>query len=392
MSHPGSFLRTHNWMSLFSIKLRPELKELYIFSLLFSFAQALILVFEPVFLYQQSFSLSFIALYYALHYSIYVVLLPLGGKFGARFGLERSLTFSLPFFIAYFLVLAALPEQKDLVWLAILLLTAHKIFYWPAFHAMFAKFGDASNRGTELSWMGMLKFGVGILGPLLGGFIAMLWGFPTLFIGTSFLVLLSVIPLLKTKERYHVTEFTYSTPWKLMFSRRCRNMVIAMMGMGENLVDMVFWPLFMFIVLGSTSQLGIVTSFTVAVMTIVSFYIGEISDRLPRRYVLRLHLPFMIIGYLFKPLAGGGMQVVLTDTLNRMAFVGVTLPMTYRLYVQGREVGPLRYTVTFEMSLAIAKAITAFVLAAVFAFMLPYTGFIITFILAGLLSFLYLKL
>ncbi|MBI3251357.1 MAG: hypothetical protein HYZ62_00425, partial [Candidatus Andersenbacteria bacterium] len=125
--------------NMFTVHLRAEMKELYMFSLLFSFASALILIFEPIFFYKEGFTLSQIAMYYAVHYVLYALLLPVGAKFAARFGLERSLTFSLPIFVLYFLALAAVASVQWFFWVAVALLTLHKILYWPAYHAYLAK-------------------------------------------------------------------------------------------------------------------------------------------------------------------------------------------------------------------------------------------------------------
>jgi len=384
--------RLPGFSHLFAVHLRPELKELYLFSLLYAFAYAMIVIFEPIFFYKVGFSLSFIALYYALHYSLYAVLMPLGGKFAARFGLERSLSMSLPLFIVYFLTLANIPRWPDLVWLAIVLLTVQKIFYWPAFHAHMAKFGDARNRGTEISWMIVMRFGVGIMGPLLGGVIAARFGFPVLFVVAAGLVLSASIPLLRTKERYRPVSFPYFAPWRIVFSRRHRHMSLAMLGMGEDLIDMVYWPIFLFIVLGSTVKIGLLSALTLAVMALTSFFVGEMSDRMPRRRVLRIFLPFMMIGYLFRPLAGGPLLAVLTDTLNRMAAAGVGVPMVYRLYVRAQQAGALRYMLAFELVLAVTKAVVAFGLVWVFAAFLPYTGFTIVFVASAVMAIMYLFL
>jgi MFS family permease len=375
--------------SFFVARPRPELKELFFFSIIFAFANSIVTIFEPVFFYTNGFSLSFIALYYFLHYTLYVLLMPFGGKFAARFGLERSLAVSLPFFVMYFLALASIPSWPSFVWLAIILLTLHKVFYWPAYHADFAKFGDVNNRGTELSWMGLLKTGVGILGPLIGGFVALYLGFPVLFVLAAVLILLSVYPLLRTKEHYHMRAFDYFMPWRIVFDRRFRNMTLAMMGMGENLIDLVFWPLFMFIILGTTGKLGIVSSITVGAMTLVGFFIGELSDRYPRRKILRQWLPVMIAGILLRPLAGTSLQVLVTDAVNRIAYAGVSLPMLYRLYVQSRRTSILGYTVAFELVLAVTKAVVALALVIVFATALPYTAFTITFIAAAVFAVMY---
>src|SRR5688572_2294728 len=102
----------------FAIHPRRQLRELYIFSVFFAFANSLILIFEPVFFYQLDMPLWLISGYYALHYALYLLLLPLGGMFAARFGLERSLAVSMPLFVTYFLTLAAMSARPGLFWVA----------------------------------------------------------------------------------------------------------------------------------------------------------------------------------------------------------------------------------------------------------------------------------
>src|SRR3989344_347401 len=375
--------------NMFTVHLRAEMKELYMFSLLFSFASALILIFEPIFFYKEGFTLSQIAMYYAVHYVLYALLLPVGAKFAARFGLERCLTFSLPVFVVYFLTLAAVASVHSFIWVAVVLLTFHKIFYWPAYHAYLAKVGDGKNRGTELSWLTLLRYGVGIAGPLIGGLIVAAFGFQALFVLTAMTVLVSAMPLLATKEHYRPVSFSYAAPWREIFKKRNRGMSLAMLGMGENLIDLVFWPIFMFIILGSADKVGIFAAATTAVMAAVGFLVGEMADRFSRRALLRLYLPFMVVGYLFRPLALIPISMLLTDALNKLAYIGVNLPMVYKLYEQARGVGYLKYATAFEMALAIAKAITAWFLVWLFAVTLPYTALTITFILSAFLALMY---
>lgn len=376
----------------FAIHPRRRLREVYMFSVLFSFASALILIFEPVFFYQEGFGLSRIALYYALHYSLYVILLPWGGKFAGRFGLERSLSLAMPLFVVYFLTLAAIPLVGGLFWVAWILLTVFKIFYWPAYHATVCKFGDVANRGTELSWLFAMTRGAGVLGPVIGGFIAAYFGFSVLFVLAAAMALLAAFPLLRTRERYRRQKFDYLEPWRLALRRRYRRMTLTMIGWGENLIDLVFWPVFMFIVLGGTAKLGVVASINVLVMTLLGFFIGEVSDRFSRRQIIRIHIPFMVLGFLFRPLAATPLRVLLTDTLSKAALIGVRIPMWYRLYRQGRQAGALRYVVALEIVLAVSKAMVAFIMVGVFAVSLPYTGFTVGWAMAAVLTLLYVFL
>ncbi len=377
---------------LFAVRPRREMKELYAFTVLFSFASALILIFEPVFFYQEGITLSKIAFYYALHYALYAVLMPLGGKFVGRFGSERSLSLAMPLFVIYFLTLASLPWLPGLFWVAWILLTLFKLFYWPAYHTEVCLFSEANNQGTELSWLYALSRGAGVLGPLAGGLIAAHFGFPVLFVAAACLALLAVFPLLRTKEDYRRLKFNYGTPWRIIASPRHRKMVLTMIGWGENLIDMVLWPIFMFIILGGAARLGLVASLNVLVMMLVGFFVGEISDRFSRKNIIRMHMPFMILGYLFRPVSSTPLRVLLTDTLSKTAFIGIRIPMWYRLYKQGRQVGALQYVVALEMALAVSKGVVALVLVAVFATVLPFTGFTIAWLLAAALVLMYVFL
>lgn len=380
------------WQRFFDVRLRPELRELYSFQLFFAFASALVTIFEPVFFYQQGIDFPLIALYYAVHYSLYVVLLPLGGKFAARFGLERSLALSLPIFIAYFLALAAMPDWPSLFWVALGLLTVHKIFYWPAYYAEFSKYGDQLNRGTELSWMLGLTTGIGILGPLFGGIIAVYAGFPVLFLVAAGVTILASLPLLRTQEEFAPVTFAYSAPWRIIGAARHRGMVVAMLGKGEELVDMFFWPLFMFIILGSADRLGFTASFSLALASLFGFFIGEMSDRFPRRRVIQFNLPFLLLAHLFRVIAVTPLRVVLTELLARLSTVGVLLPLSSHLYAQGRRYGALTYSIAFEIMLAYSKALMAWVLVGLFLWLEPGGAFTAAFVLAGLLGLLYGKI
>lgn len=376
----------------FSVHPRPELRELYLFSIFFSFASSLILIFEPVFFYVQGFSLSLIALYYALHYTLYTFVLPLGGAFAARFGVERSLAISMPLFVVYFLTLAALPDRPALFWVAWVLLTLHKMFYWPAYHADVCRYGHVRGRGTELSWLFALTHGVGVLGPLTGGLIATYLGFPVLFVLAAALALAASVPLLRTPESVRWSRFTYAAPWRLIASPAFRRARFTMIGWGENFVDLVFWPIFMFIVVGSPAALGYIAAFAVLLAVLYGFLVGDMSRGSSRRSVLRLHVPIMILGYVLRVLAAGRVLVLLTNALARASFIGVQIPHWQLLYAEGRRAGPVRYVVALETTLAMSKAALAFALAGVFAVLTPYAGFTVAFLLAGAYALLYLFL
>lgn len=363
---------------------------MYWFVALSSLAGTLIAVFEPVFFYKEGFSLAMIAVYYGLHYTAYFLLIPLGGKFASRYGLERSLAISIPIFVFYFLLLAAMPNMHRLFWLSWAVLAVFKIFFWPAYHATFARFGDSHNRGTEVSFSFVLRVAIGVVGPLVGGIVATRFGFPVLFLITAGIALTSVFSLLRTRERLHMQTFDYSAPWRIVKSRLHRGLVMSSAAWGGDLIHTVFWPIFIYIILGNAEQLGYLVSFSALTISVLIFFMGEMSDRYSRRLLVRLHVPFMVLGFLFRPLAVSPVRLVLTELLVGASGAGVVIPFLVHIYGEGKRVGTLRYLVAFEMVLAIAKALVAFAAAIIFMQLLPFTAFTAVFGLAALFTLLYL--
>jgi MFS family permease len=375
---------------LFHLRPKRELKELYFFTLLYSFASSLILIFEPIFFYAEGFSLAIIACYYAAHYLLYLILLPGGAMFAGKFGLERSLAVSMPLFIIYFLMLASVPKMPELFYLAWIVLTIFKTFFWPAYHAEISKFGDSKNRGTEISWFYAISRGAGVLGPMIGGLIITAFGFPVLFVLTAGLALFSVVPLLRTKERFRPRSIKYSDPWKIIWRRKEIALRWGMAGWGSHFINTVFWPIFMFIVLGAANVLGFLVSLNVLVMTLLGFFVGEMSDRWSRRKVIRMHMPFFALGCLLRPLAYSPVSVLLIDLLAKTSFIGVHIPMWHRLYSRAEDEGPLNYATAIEIMVCVYKVIAAVIVAGIFMVALPYTGFVLAFVLAAVFGMFFI--
>lgn len=373
----------------FEIRAKRQLKELYLFLMLFFFAAELITIFEPIYLFEQGYSLALIALYYAIHYTAYVVVMPLGGMFVSRFGYERSLALSTPLFALHLIVLAGMTSSPMLFWLAPFTLMVHKIFFWPALHAAFATFTDHQNRGTEQSWLRFLLFGTGVLGPLIGGIVATNFGFPILFIGASCVLLFSSIPLLRTAERNNLSPVTYAKVWRTIIAPRHRRMAISMVGWGEDLVHLVFWPVFLFIAFGSTQTVGFAIAGAAILMVAWGFVVGELSDRFGSRTILRFAGPIIAIGYILRMLIQNPLYIAGSLFYERLANISMNIPFMSRLYRSARGSGPLVYSLAFEMVLAISKALLAWVLVAVFLFAPTPLGFTLTFAAAALLALLY---
>jgi len=72
--------------------------------------------------------------------------------------------------------------------------------YWSAYHAYFAALGDQEHRGHQISAREAIAAIVGIVSPLIAGWLLMSFGPQVAFFATSAIVATSAFPLLKTPD------------------------------------------------------------------------------------------------------------------------------------------------------------------------------------------------
>src|SRR3989338_7529570 len=171
--------------SFFATGISYQIRELYLSVIIINLAGAMVAIFEPIYLYSLGFSLEKILYFFLAVYVGYLLTIPLGAKFARRFGYEKAIFLGTPFWAGYFIFLFLIPHSSYFMWAAIASLILQKTFYWPGYHADFARFGRGHERGREVSNMMIIASLVSIIGPFLGWVIISYWGFKALFIIVS---------------------------------------------------------------------------------------------------------------------------------------------------------------------------------------------------------------
>jgi MFS family permease len=175
--------------------------ELYASSAIADIAMAVVMLFEPIFLYNVlKFTIPEVLLFMGAVYAFYIILIPLGAKVASRFGYEHSIYISIPFQIIYWVLLFASQQNLTLLYFAPLAFALQKTFYWPAFHASIARFANNGQTGREFSLMHQIINLSFVLGPYLGGLISERFGVRITFIIASSVYFFSFIPLFTSKE------------------------------------------------------------------------------------------------------------------------------------------------------------------------------------------------
>ena len=379
--------------------MKRQVKELFIFTTLINLALALVMIFEPIYLYQIGYSLNDIMLFYLIVYALYFFIIPLGAKFARRYGYEIAMLIGSIFFIIFYVSLFFIAKYPILFYITPFIFAVQKMFYWPAYHANFARFSDQEEEGKEISAMTVASSLVFIVGPVLAGFIISQWGYGALFALASVIFLASNIPTLITKENLKPGSFSYKTAYKDLFSKENRKSFLAYIGFGEELVAVIVWPVFISIVVTNIFDLGLLITATTFITTLAVFYIGKLTDSQNKRKILALGSYVYALGWFFRVFIFNTLGVFFVDTLSRLGKNIISVPLIAITYEKAKdqEASKKRAVMSrilfFEMGLIIGKILAIVAIYTLTLFIGDESlAFKITFILAGSMTLLYMLL
>lgn len=348
---------------------RREIKELYTAIAIKNFAFSMIMIFEPIFIYKIYNSISAVFLFYAVLYSLFIFVLPLGAKAAAKYGFEHCIFYSMPFAILYFLSLSQMAQHWWLIFFAFLFLLIYKTLFWPSYHADFAHYSITGYKGRELSALSFISTAAVVTGPMAGGIILTKFGFEVLFVIVSFISLISVAPLFATREKFEPKEFSYKKAFLRLikpYGHYKRNDSFAYAGYGEEIAAAAAWPIFIILVIEKFYLMGILVSAAALVVSVISLYVGKLSDTLNKKgkkKLLRYSNILLSSSWILRPFSNNWLSILFVDIFSKGSKAGVSYPLFTYIYEAGENHrGYLKYVTFFEMSLTMGKILVAWTL------------------------------
>lgn len=354
------------------------------------FALAAVIVFEPIYLWQKGYGVVAIMTYYIVVYGLYFFLAPLGGAIVATYGPERSIAASTVFLAAYYGALLLIPMSPIWFWVAPICFVLQKMLYWPAYHYDFLKNSDPEQQAKEYSALWSLSTAVAVLGPAIGGVVVALFGFPVLFSGAMLLILLSSIPLFRVKTVHELVPFSYREHLWLIFQRLNRRQLLGYLGLGEELIVLTIWPLFLALTFKNYETFGGVVAAATLITALSILAFGEYLQHHQPKIPLRLAAAATILLWVTRPFLHAIRLVVLSDIIGRFMKNGTFVSMVNIVYKRARASGKeLSQVVMFEQGFAIAKTLVALIVIVLSLWWPPFT---VSFIVAGVFSIFYIFL
>ncbi len=370
----------------FAVAISQQIGELYASTAIADLAIALVLLFEPIFLYDVlGFSVIEVLLFFAAVYALYIVLIPFGAKIISRYGYDHGIFFSIPFQIIFWVLLFGAQDNFKLIYFAPLAFAIEKSLFWPSFHAIVARFARDGQRGREFSVLYAIVNLMQIGGPFVGGLLAEHYGLGATLIVASLIYSCSFIPLFLTREVFTPRIYKFRDTWQLYKTYPLK--FIGYMGFGEELLALTIWPIFIYTVVSDYQDLGALVTVSTLVATILALYIGKVTDLHSKRLMIKIGSFFYGLVWLARLIVTTAFGVFAVDALSRTSKDLVFIPLSTVTYERAEASHILPYVVFFEQSLSIGKFLAAVVGIIVFAL----TGsFVALFIAAAVFSLLYM--
>ena len=328
-------LRRHFWR----YATLSEVAELYVSRMLRMAALYLMSSFVSIYLYQLGYSVAVIAFLWAGFYFFKVLIaLPLAriiGWIGPKHAILASNILYIPAMVAF----ALLPEVGlSIMYPALAIQGISAAMYGIAYSVDFSKVKSVQHAGKEIAYMNIFEKVTTGLSPLIGGFIAYLFGPQVVIVIAAILFAFAAVPLLKTGEQVRVKQkLTFrGFPWRLV-----RDHAAAQFAHGFDIfASGTVWTLFVAItIIGISTGNNDVYAITGALVSVVfivaivaSYTYGRLIDKRRGKELMQAGAIANAMVYLIRPFVQSPVTVAGLNAGNELATTAYTLPYTRAVF------------------------------------------------------------
>ncbi|HAS84733.1 MAG TPA: hypothetical protein DCS23_01510 [Candidatus Yonathbacteria bacterium] len=181
---------------------------LYFGRMVMAISTGLLGVFLPIFLYNIfNGNIALVMSYYVVATGVCLFLVAFGAQFLNKFGFRKALVLASFFAViintAYYYITPS--NMWPLLSISLLGLIMFRVLFWIPYHVDFAIFTNTGRRGGQVGLMLSTITLLGVVGPMIAGYIIETWSMQALFFIAIIVYTLSMIPFSfvpRTNERF----------------------------------------------------------------------------------------------------------------------------------------------------------------------------------------------
>jgi len=356
-----------------------ELNEIFAVMSLRSFVCSMIGIFIAIYLYTIGFSLRDIFIFHIVMFTTELIFEMVAAKLISARGPKHVLAISLPFLIGHFWLLSTVQTFGWPLWFPAILGGIHLALYWQAYNYDFSKSKHTNEATKDVS---RLYIGLAVLGaiaPLVGGYISTKYGFGTLYTVVILLLFFVFLPLAKTSEKHIPKSFSLR---KIKIKPIIRD-VVSYGGNGmEASASLVAWPLFVFMIVGTTEKVGLITSAALLITIVVTFVVGKRVNNTNRHKYIKTGSLMDGVIYACLVFVNTFTQVLSLDFARSLVSSLRSAPFVSEYYLHADEQNRAEYIYIMESAIDLFKIVQYVILFAL-SFWLAIKGLLVVGLLMG---------
>lgn len=334
-----------------------ELNGLFIYMAVRSFSLSLISIYIPIYLYTTGFGMRGVLAYFFFLYLFESILQTPAIYLIKKYGSRVSLLLSTPVLVINLWMLSSIGKYHWPLWLVALSGASMLSLFWMAYHYDFVKAKTCFKTSREVGVLNIIVAIASALGPLLGGLVAFHLGFSVLFyIPLILLSLGSLVLLYKPRNRTYESDFDF----KGVKLSKIKKDLTANFGTGwEAEVTAFYWPLFVFITIGSYQKVGAIITAGLISTILLTLWVAKKSDAGEKKRYIELGGYLSVILYVLQAFIQNVLHVFALDLANNFSRSIKTTPYTAEYYLRATETKPGVYIYLMELSVNIARFLLA---------------------------------
>ena len=346
-----------------------EVAELYASRTMRMVAQNMIGLFVAVYLYQNNFSLLFIALYFAGYFLFRTIVSYPAASYIAYFGPKHGILLANLLYIPALVCLALVPEFGIWAVLCFGFFQAWSMtLYDLAYLVDFSKVKHDEHAGKEIGFMQIFDRAAASISPLIGGAMATFVSPEITMLVSAALFACASWPLFRTAEQTATGQrLTFrGFPWRTTYRS-----IIAESAVGaDHMASSWVWAIFLTVAVFAGAQddlygkIGGLASVAVITSFIAAYMFGRLIDRRKGGDLLRFSTIGASLTHLFRAFVTSPTGVVAANVASEMSSTGWAMAFSRGMFDTADRSGHrICYLFFMQVSMNVGATLTCLLLA-----------------------------
>lgn len=323
---------------------RDGLMPLFLSGMARKIAVILLALFSPVYIFQTARSLGAslalavisVLFYELLFFIVKFISLSFSENLSQKTGFKWVIWASAIPFILFIPAIIFASTYPVLFLVSAFLFGIHSGLFWWGYHGYFIKTGDKRHFGHSVGEARFLETATVVVTPFLGAVITSYLGFSALFIFSGLFMLFALLMLGRDHDKKQKRDVRLKDVLSLLWSHK--SISLAYIGSSaEVYLQIIAWPVFLFLFFGRVISLGIVVSVASFLAAIFALVIGGWVDRQGEKRIVTLGVPLSFASWLIRIVQKSMFGFILAESIWNFGQRMVALPLNVLTYKKAFE-------------------------------------------------------